>query len=53
MVGPNTLMYGPIVKWDQIQCRNPLNTHYLQEKNKLQHVGIPSDGPCIEVGPIQ
>ena len=35
MVGPNALMYGPIAKWAQLQCRNLKNTHYLQEKNKL------------------
>ena len=51
MVGPSALMYDPIAEWSQLQCRNPQNTIYLQEKNKLQTTC--SDGPCIEVGPIQ
>ena len=46
MVGPNALIKGPIV---QHQCRNPKNTNYLQEKNKLQHVVMV---PLLELGPF-
>ena len=49
MVGPNALMYGTIAEWDQLQCRNPQNSIYLQEKNKLQNVVMV---PVLKLGPF-